>query len=429
MLRVDARGVPACILLASAPEAVDASTGWEPLVLGAILLLGFVAHVVGQRIHVPRVTLLLLLGLAVGPAGLDVVPSETVRWFPLTTQVALSMVGFHLGEQFIGTKLRDSGRTVVVMAIVGTLGTAVVMFGAIALVAGPVVGLLLAAIGPATDPAAAVDVIHEGRARGPVTTAVLGIVALDDAFGVILFSVIVVIAEVLAGGALSAEILLHGAWEVGGAIALGLALGLPMAHLTGRLRPGSLMLIEVLGFVLVCGGAASVLGVSYLVACMCLGATVANRAKHHTRPFHTIEGVMEPFLVLFFLLAGFAFELDRLQGFGLAAAIYVISRVVGKLLGNDVAARLARAPRALRRYGGPCLLPQAGIAIGLGLVVAERFPEIGPELLSTLVGTTVVFEIIGPIAVRLALRGAGELHEDEAEADQAREDADEPSEP
>ena len=116
------------------------------------------------------------------------------------------------------------------------------------------------------------------------------------------------VSEVIVPSGLAWKLLLEGAWEVVGAGLLGAAVGIPTAWMTGRAKPGEPTLLEALGSVLLCGGLASVLGVSYLLACMTLGAVVARRARHHTWPLHAIEGVSQPFLVVFFLLAGLEFD-------------------------------------------------------------------------------------------------------------------------
>jgi Kef-type K+ transport system membrane component KefB len=216
------------------------------------------------------------------------------------------------------------------------------------------------------------------------------------------------VAQAISGDGLAWTTLLTGAWELVGAALLGIAIAIPMSWLTGRVQPGELTLLEALGFVFLCGGLASLLGVSYLLACMVLGAAVANRAHHHTRPFHAIEGVSQPFLVMFFLLAGFQFDPSMFAAAGLTGAAYVIFRSVGKIVGAYAGAKFAGAPPNVSNYVGWCLLPQAGVALGLGLLAAEQFPERGAAILSLLVGTTFLFEVAGPIAARVSLRRAGE---------------------
>ena len=385
------------------------ASGWPLVALGLCLLAGYVAHVIGRRAHVPRVTLLLLLGAAVGPQGLHLVPDAISEWFPVATQLALSVVGFMLGERFLGKELGQTGRVVLAVSIAESIAAVVlVLVGLLVIGTPPVAAILLAGIAAATAPAATMDVIREIGSKGRVTDTVLAVVAIDDAYAIILFSLLLVVAQAVSGDGLAWSILLTGAWELLGAAVLGIAIAIPMSWVTGRVRPGELTLLEALGFVLLCGGLASLIGVSYLLACMVLGAVVANRARHHTRPFHAIEGVSQPFLVVFFLLAGFQFDPSSFALVGLTGAGYVILRSAGKIIGAYVGARFARAPANVAKHVGWCLLPQAGVALGLGLLAAERSPEFGGAILSLLIGTTFVFELLGPVATRVSLKRAGE---------------------
>ena len=181
-----------------------------------------------------------------------------------------------------------------------------------------------------------------------------------------------------------------------------------MALVTGRIRSGRLTMLEALGFVLCGAGTASLLAVSPIITAMTMGAVVANLAWHHTRPFHEIEHATEPFLVMFFLLAGFRLDVGALLATGGAAAAYVLARITGRIAGGWAGARLAGTDAAVRRGAGWCLLPQAGVALGLGLYAAEAFPEHGDRILSLLVGTTALFELLGPVAARIALARSGE---------------------
>lgn len=385
------------------------TSGWPLLVVGGFLLAGYLAHTVGQRAHVPRVTLLLLIGLAAGPHGLHLVPETLSQWFPTASQLALSIVGFLLGEQFLGPTLRRTGRLVLTIAAAETVLTALVVLVTLLLMGAPtMLAFALSGVSAATDPAATFDVVRESGAEGPVSDVALAVVAIDDVFGILVFSLVLTVAEVVTSGAASSGAMFDAAWEILGAILVGTVVGFPMAWLTGRIRQGELMVIEGLGFVWLCGGIASVVGASYLLACTVAGTIVANRARHHTRPFHAIRGVSQPFMITFFLLAGFAFDPGTLQTLGAVGAAYVLSRSVGKITGGTFGALIAGAPRTVKRHIGTCLLPQAGVAIGLGLLAAERMPKYGPGLLSLLVGTTVLFELFGPLATRGSLARAGE---------------------
>jgi Kef-type K+ transport system membrane component KefB len=387
--------------------------GFDPtvlIVLGGLLLAGFAAHAAGALTHVPRVTLLLLLGLAAGPHALDLVPAGIADWFPLAAHMALAMVGFLLGERFYGKDLARSGRVVLWVSLLEVLGAAALVTAATLVAGGSLpLALALGGIAGASAPAAILDLVQESRAAGRLTDTVLEVVAIDDAWGIILFSLCLVSAEGLLGQGSVVSELGAALWEVGGALVLGVLLGLPMAWLTGRVRDGEPTLLEAAGFVFLCGGLAMRLDVSYLLACMALGATVANRARHHTRPFRDIEGVSEPFLVVFFLLAGYALELDALGSLGLVTLAYVVARSAGKVLGAGAGAAVARAAPAVRRRIGWCLLPQAGVALGMALLVAERIPVLAGTVVTVVIASTVVFELAGPVVTRRQLARAGEL--------------------
>ncbi|MHC5011075.1 MAG: cation:proton antiporter [Planctomycetota bacterium] len=377
--------------------------------IGGFMLLGLLTDLLGHRTPLPRVTLLLLLGVAIGPTGFDVLPAHTATWFPLVTDMALVMVGFLLGGALTVGALRRHGGTVLWLSASIVVATAVVVgLGLLALGAPGDIALLLAGIATATDPAATLDVAREVHARGSFTTILRGVVAADDAWGLIVFSLLLCGAG-MWNGELAWAVLADGAHELGGAVLLGIALGVPMAYLTGRIRPGEPTLFEALGLVFLCGGIALWLEVSFLLAAMVMGCVVANLARHHRRPFHAIEGIERPFLVVFFLLSGAALRLDSLATVGAVGVAYVGLRVLGRWVGTQAGGALGAAGPPVRRWMGLALLPQAGVALGMALVAAERFPHHADVLLPVAVGGTVLFELIGPVATRIALRRAGDV--------------------
>lgn len=384
------------------------SNAVDLLLIGSIMLLALGAHFVGQRMHVPRVTLLILVGALAGPRMLNLVPVTASENFSLVTELTLAMVGFLLGERMSFRDLRQ-GRQAIIISLTVTLVTALVIFLTVWLVTRNIAAsLLLAAIATATDPAATLDVIRESESRGPLTRLIAQVVAIDDAWGAMLFSILLVFAGLVSGNGMSIMATLgHGVVEVVGAIILGVALGLPMAWLTGRIKPGEPMLLESAGFVFLAAGAAGALNVSYLLTCMTLGVTVANMARHHMRPFRSIEGISEPFLALFFFLAGFSLDWSLLPSLGLLGGVYVLARTAGRLLGGYTGGVLAGSEREIQYRNGACLLPQAGVAMGLALVATARMPEL-TFLLPLVVGSTVVFEVIGPPVAMYQLRRAGE---------------------
>ncbi len=388
------------------------SEGWSLVILGAFLLSGFLAHLTGKRFFVPRVTILLVLGALFGPSALDVIPAEVSNWFPLITHMALAMVGFLLGRNFVISKIKEIGRDVLCFSIGEiVLAAAVVLAALLAVGASVELALVLAGIAPASAPAAIFETVRQYKAKGPLTETVLGIVAIDDAWGVLIFTALFAVAQTVAGQGVSLHEFGRVLWEIGGAVLLGAAIGFPMGWITSRIRDGAITLVEAAGFVFLCSGAATVLGVSYLLAAIVLGMVVANTAHPAKRPFAAIEKVREPFLAIFFILSGFRLHLGALTALGLVGLVYVLGRAAGLISGAWVVGRLIGARDVVRENVGWCILPQAGVALGFALLVQEEMPAIGDQTLTLVVATTVLFEMAGPPIARWRLGRAGELGE------------------
>ncbi len=373
------------------------------------MLVALAAQSLARRVHVPRVSLLLVLGAVAGPELMNLLPVEASESFGLITQLTLAMIGFLLGERMSFKDLREARESLIVSLVV-TLLTGLVVGLAVWWVTGNIAAaLLLGAISTATDPAASMDVMRESGADGPLSRLLYQVVAIDDAWCAILFSIALVCLALISGSSGDGWIALgHGLTELFGSIALGLVMGFPMAWLTGRLLPGEPMLLESIGFVLLAAGLAHLFGLSYLLTCMTLGVVVANVARHHVRPFRSIQGIAFPFLALFFFMAGYQLQWSALPNLGLLGMVYIAARVAGRLSGGYLGGRMAGSEPLNRNRIGACMMPQAGVAIGLALVASERFPELG-YLLPLVVAATVIFELIGPPVTLHQLKRAHEI--------------------
>jgi Kef-type K+ transport system membrane component KefB len=385
-------------------DSAEAEVALILITFGGLFLIGLVADLIGRHTPFPRVTLLLLAGFLIGPAALNWLPQFTQNWFSVLTEIALAMIGFLLGQKLTRTKLRTMGYPVLAMSLGVACITTLLVFTVLSLFGVPiVVALLLAGIAPATAPAATVDVVNELQAEGPFTDSLLGIVAIDDAWGLLVFSLLLAVAQSINGIGSVADVLASGIWEIGGALVLGVALGIPMSFVTGRIRPGEPTQAEALGLVLLCAGISLKLDVSYLLATMAMGVTVANFSKHHERPFDEIKGIEWPFLILFFLIAGASLHTEELLQIGLLGIGYILLRVAGRLIGVRIGGWLSGADKRTRNWIGFALLPQAGVAIGMALLASQRFPELSNIILPVVLGSTVIFELAGPPLTRYVL--------------------------
>ena len=379
------------------------------LALGGILLIGLATDAIGRRTFLPRVTLLLLFGVIIGSEVFDLIPPVFADRFEIITNMTLLMVGFLLGGKLSGDFLTQSAsKTLWISISAAVVTTVVVTVVLMAVGISASMAIILGCIASATAPAATMDIVLESGCKGPFSDLLLSIVALDDVWGLILFSIGIALVSILAGNAEHTAQLYIAVWDIGGALILGVLLGFPAAYLTGRIRTGQPMLMEALGLVFLCGGIAMWLEVSFLIASIVMGAVVANFARHHEYPFHEIENIEWPFMTVFFVLAGASLEIGMLKEIGLIGGVYIVSRIAGKLLGTRIGAKISKADTVTRCWMGFALLPQAGVAMGMALLAANQFPEYRQILLTVVISSTVFFEIVGPVFTRAALRRAGD---------------------
>jgi Kef-type K+ transport system membrane component KefB len=375
------------------------------LTLSAILLVGLVTDAIGRHTFLPRVTLLLLFGVVIGEQMLDLIPALFTDHFDIIANMALLMVGFLLGGKLTANFLKQSAEKTFWISMSTAVITVVVVTTGLLVVGTTLnIAILLGCIASATAPAATLDIVLESNTKGAFSDLLLSIVALDDVWGLILFSIGIAVVMADSGEAAQSSQFFFVIKDIGGALVLGIGLGIPSAFLTGRIKKGEPMLTEALGLVFLCGGLALLFEVSFLIASIVMGSVVANFATHHEYPFHEIENIERPFMSIFFVLAGASLEFGMIREIGLIGIAYIASRIAGKLLGARIGARISGADKVTRQWMGFALLPQAGVAIGMALVASNQFPAYQQTLLTIVIGSTVFFEIIGPVFTRMALR-------------------------
>jgi Kef-type K+ transport system membrane component KefB len=339
------------------------------------LLLGQLTITLGQKTFMPRVTLLLIFGVIIGENVLDIIPEMVSNQFEIVANMALLMVGFLLGGKLTRESLQHSMSQVLWISIsAAVITTAVVALGLVIVGVPLEIAILLGCLAAATAPAAILDVVLESEQKSRFGDMLLSIVALDDAWALMMFGVGVAMVSSLIGDTSGGSSILLAVKDIGGAILLGVLLGFPAAYLTGRLKQGRPILTEALGVVFLCGGLALWLEVSFLIASIVLGAVVANFAKHHEYSFNAIDGIEWPFMLLFFVLAGANLNLEVAGEIGLTGLAYILFRVLGKFLGARIGGQCSGADQKTKDWMGVAMLPQAGVAIGMALVASNYFP-------------------------------------------------------
>jgi Kef-type K+ transport system membrane component KefB len=390
--------------------------------LGLILLLALLAGHLVQFLRIPEVTGYILAGVALGPSVLGWVSAENLTALEVLSEVALGLILFSIGSVFEFERFRPVGRRIAQMTLMESLPAALLVFLGILLLGQPwQAAALLGATAIGTAPASTLMVMRESDASGPLSETLLGIMAVNNIFCLIVFSLVAALIEVTAGvgGVGVFDTLYRSAfglvWQLAGSAALGVLVGLMLAGWATKVHEGGEMLILLAGSILLCVGAARILDLSPLVASLGVGATMVNLSRRSRRLFDALSGTHPPFYAVFFVIAGADLDVTLVPTMGVLGVFYVIARSAGKFFGARWGAGRLGMPEAVRRYLGYGLLAQAGLAVGLTLVINRRFPDFAPAITVVVLASVVIHEMLGPIGTRFAIVRAGEAHHRKAE--------------
>jgi len=269
------------------------------------------------------------------------------------------------------------------------------------------IALLFGAISSATAPAATLMVVREYKAKGNLTNTLLGVVAIDDAWCLIIFSLAFAFSrDILQSEAVNPswlKVIYPFVKEIILVAILGSASAVLCTFASRYIKLKSDLLIYILGFLLLNTGLALYCHLSLLLTNIVFGAVLVNLSPTSFKFFDLIKSIDAPLYLIFFILAGANLEIALLQGIVLMVISFIVLRSLGKLAGAYLGGYLSQAEDKIRKYLGWGLLPQAGVAIGLALIVKEELPQVGSILFPTIIAATVFYEIAGPIFTRYAI--------------------------
>lgn len=372
-----------------------------------------------KQLKLPNVTGYLVAGLLIGPISQSllgswaILPADVVSSLSIVSEVALGFIAFSIGGEFKLSYFKRVGATPIVIAVLESLFAVVFVVAGLLLIGkGLPFALALGSIAAATAPAATIMVIKQYKAKGPVSETLLSVVALDDATALIFFSIAVSAAQSLSGSGISVvQAVLSPLWEIGGALIVGFLLGmLFILPLRWFKKDGNRMALTV-AFVFLSVGLADLIGVSSLLMCMSMGAAFCNFSGEVKHIMKLVDYITPPIFMLFFVLSGADLQISVLPTIGLVGVVYIVFRVLGKMAGSFAGATLCKADKNIRRWLGPALMPQAGVAIGLSLVATQALPAGGSEIRAVILCGTIVYELFGPAVAKFCLKKAGEITE------------------
>jgi Kef-type K+ transport system membrane component KefB len=386
------------------------------LCLGIVLVGALVAEKIIGYLKVPAITSYILLGILLGPYALNVTGGGLNASSELLSNIVLGFIAFHIGKNFSVEHFKRIGKAVLSVSISVTIATLICVTAGIYYMAHQPfhIALLFGAIATATAPATTMMVIRQYKARGLFTDVLLGTVAIDDAWGIMIFSISLAIAQVLQIGQFSEWIIMTVTIKAAAKIFLSVILGsitaIIASRISGYLKRREDVLTFILGAILINTGVALYFHMSPLLSNMLFGAVLVNIEKTSFKFFESVNSVDWPLYVMFYVLAGANLDIGLLNSLGLIGSVYIISRIVGRIGGAYAGAVIAGAEQSIRRYMGLALMAQAGVAIGLAMMAKASLPHSGGAILNTIIATTVVYEIFGPIATRYALLKAKDIN-------------------
>ncbi len=380
--------------------------------LSLLLLGGLFCGRLVKHIKLPNVTGYLLAGLLMGPCVLKILPEATVNSFNLISQMALAFIAFTIGLSFKRSYFKRVGTAPVIIAIFEALA-AVFFVQLILVLAGfdPAFSIVLGALAAATAPAATIMVIKQYHAKGPLTDTLLSVVAIDDAVALVAFGFAVTIAKTMtsAGDTNLLLSLLEPFGEVFLSLLIGLVLGVLITVPLKHFKKQGNRLVILIAFVFLSSSLASQFGVSELLACMMAGAAFCNISPESDRLADLADQITPPLFLMFFVVSGASLDISILPSIGLIGIIYVTVRVIGKITGAYLGAKIMKTPSQVAKYLGPTLIPQAGVAIGLTIVAQSVVPEYADTIRAVVLCGTLIYELVGPVITKWSLTKAGEI--------------------
>ena len=404
------------------------------LSLSIAMFTGLMLSRLAKVLKLPAVTAYLIAGILVGPyllgafglSGLGFTSMANIKSFSIISDVALGFIAFSIGNEFRMSDIKHIGKQALVIGIVqavtATILVDIAFIGLHFLFPDKITlptAIVMGAVASATAPAATLMVVRQYKAKGPLTSILLPVVALDDAVGLIVFAVSFGIAKAMLSGKMDViSVVVEPILEVVLSLGLGLVMGLLFSFFERFFHSRSKRLSMSVTFVLLTVALSmlkfNVFGIhiafSSLLVCMMLGTVFCNICDFSEELMDRLDRWTAPIFMLFFILSGAELELavftDALVV--VIGLIYIIIRSVGKYVGSFVSAKAMGCNPNIVKYLGITLLPQAGVALGMAIKASELGSE-GHMIANLTLFSVLIYEIVGPFLTKISLQKAGEI--------------------
>lgn len=381
------------------------------LCVAVMLFVGFLLTRITKKLKLPNVTGYLTAGVLIGPYVLGILSPSMIEGMGFLTDIVPALIAFGVGKYLKIAKLKKNAKSVLCITMLECLFAAVIVTLAMKYLFSFSwsFSLLLGVIAAATAPTSTIMTIRQYKAKGRFINILLQVIAIDNAFVIIAFSLACVLVQGAAGSAssLSAlDIVLPVIYNIL-LLGLGVLAGFILNRIITPTRTIDHMLSLAIAVIFIIAGVGSWLGISPLLACMVMGMVYVNIGGDK-RLFKLVSRFSPPLLLMFFVLSGARLNLPSLLTAGLIGVAYFAIRIIGKLGGAYLGAVISKSPKTTRKYLGLALIPQAGVSIGLAALGQRILPTDAGTLLSTIIlSSGLLYEIVGPACAKYAMNKSG----------------------
>lgn len=403
------------------------------LMIGIAIFFATAGAHIFQKLRIPQVVGYVAMGIVLGPI-LKIIPPQIVESFRPLSMFALGIIGFLIGGELKKDIFVKYGKQVFYILLYEGLAAAVfaglLCFFALMLFfdwkISVAAAIVFGAICSATDPASTVAVLWEYKCRGPLTTMLITIVALDDALAALLYIISVAVSDILVGAGHQSSfgiLLLNAFYEACGSLLMGFIVGMLLKWLMVRIEDIEKLFIATVGIIIIIVGLSMSLGFDVILSSMACGATLINVApRRSASSFETIQKFSSPLYVLFFVIIGATLDISGITKSMLPVlAAYVVGTVIGKTAGSWLGAISSGACASIRKYLGTSLYQQGTVAIALLIVASARFEgQVRSMMLAVIIAGIFIFQMFGPIFVKISVKKAREVGMDVTEEDLIR---------
>ena len=383
--------------------------------VGFLISLSVIGLLVCKKINLPIVLIYIVIGMICSPSLLNLVHPVLLKNDFVVTQFTLSIIAFSIGDTFLVKNLKQVGHSGVTISVLqAVFTTSLVILGLLLMnfyLKIPIGSILvMGAIAAATAPASTFMIIKEYKAKGVFTNFLLAAVSIDDAVGILLFDMMVIMAKMLESQSQSFSIF-QALWmpflDIGLSLAIGFTTGLFLTYLMRFCKTESQQLLLSLGLVMVASGICIQFDFSPLLCCMALGGIFSNFYPSAFKVYDNLDRFTPPVFLLFFIISGAGLDFSVLVKMGWLGLAVIVLRTIGKVYGTELAGFIAKAPKMVSRYLGYAMLPQAGVAIGFALSVKKVLPQYS-FIASVVLANVIYSQIIGPLMAKYAIIKSGE---------------------